>query len=89
MGCTYKTYRELDYQVPDKTISWNMYAAGTENIGRDGKPEVELVGEPGDDQLLVRVDAVGLCFSDVKLIKLGRKHPKLYDRDLSIQGSKI
>ncbi|MCJ7772366.1 MAG: alcohol dehydrogenase catalytic domain-containing protein, partial [Desulfobacterales bacterium] len=83
MSCKFKNYIELDYKIPDKTYSWNMYAAGTENIGRGGKPEAEDIPFPNDDQLLVRVDAVGLCFSDVKLIKLGGNHPKLYNRDLS------
>ncbi len=79
----YRNYIELDYQIPDKTTTWNMYDAGTENIGKDGKPEIFDIKEPNDDQLLVRVDAVGLCFSDVKLINLGGNHPKLYNRDLS------
>lgn len=83
MSSKFKKYIELDYKIPDKTDAWNMYAAGTKNIGRDGKPEEEDVPSPNDDQLLVRVDAVGLCFSDVKLIKLGGDHPKLYNRDLS------
>ena len=79
----YRNYIELDYELPKKTTAWNMYDAGTENIGKDGNPEILDITEPSDDQLLVRVDAVGLCFSDVKLIKLGSRHPKLYNRDLS------
>ncbi len=79
----YRNYIELDYKIPKKTTAWNMYDAGTENIGKDGKPEILDITEPSDDQLLVRVDAVGLCFSDVKLIKLGGRHPKLSNRDLS------
>ena len=69
--------------VPRETWTWNMYGAGIERIGKEGKPERFPVPEPGRDQLLVRVDAVGMCFSDTKLIKQGGKHPKLYDRDLA------
>jgi threonine dehydrogenase-like Zn-dependent dehydrogenase len=47
------------------------------------------VPEPGQDQLLIRVDAVGLCFSDVKLIRLGGDHPKLYGRDLTVEPTRI
>ncbi len=54
-----------------------------------GKPESFAIPSPGDDQLLVRVDAVGLCFSDVKLIKLGGDHPKLYGRDLSKEPTRL
>lgn len=64
----FRTYIELDYPLPDKVLGWNMYGAGLENVGRDGKPEFFPMLEPGPDQILVRVDAVGLCFSDVKLI---------------------
>ncbi len=75
-------YQTLKSPVPAETWAWNMYGAGVENIGREGKPERALVPHPSDDQLLVRVDAVGMCFSDVKLIQQGSKHPKLYNRDL-------
>jgi D-arabinose 1-dehydrogenase-like Zn-dependent alcohol dehydrogenase len=33
------------------------------------------------DELLVRHDACGLCFSDVKVIRAGEKHPRIY-RDM-------
>ena len=39
--------------------------------------------------MLVRVDAVGLCFSDVKLIRLGGDHPKLYGRDLAVDPIRL
>jgi len=84
----YRKYVELDYKIPEKTAAWNMYNAGTENIGKDGKPEILDIPELRDDQLLVRVDAVGLCFSDVKLIKQGGSHPKLYGRDLSVKPTR-
>ncbi len=77
-----KAYKQLETPLPEKTLAWNMYGPGLQNIGKDGKPEALGVPEPGDDQILVRVDAVGLCFSDVKLIKLGAEHPKIFHRDL-------
>ena len=82
MGENYKAYRSHNYQTPDKSWGWNLYGAGMENLGRDGQPEPFSVSEPGDDQLLVRIDSVGVCFSDVKILKQGSSHPKLYNRDL-------
>jgi threonine dehydrogenase-like Zn-dependent dehydrogenase len=38
--------------------------------------------EYGPDQLLVRHDACGLCFSDIKVISLGPEHPRIYRKDL-------
>ena len=70
-------------------LGWNTYGVGIENVGRDGRPEHIEVEPPRDDQLLVRVDAVGLCFSDVKLIRLGGDHPKLYGRDLSVEPTRL
>ena len=78
-----------DLKIPESTLAWNLYGAGVENIGKDGNPETFNIPLPGDDQLLVRVDAVGLCFSDVKLIKLGGNHPKLYGRDLSKEPTRV
>jgi threonine dehydrogenase-like Zn-dependent dehydrogenase len=89
MTSQYNRYRTADFDVPETTWAWNMYGAGEENIGKDGKPEQLPVPKPGPNQLLVRVDSVGLCFSDVKLIRMGRKHPKLYDRDLTKEPTRL
>lgn len=89
MDTKYENYRASDSPVPEETWSWNMYGAGVENIGKAGQPERFPVPEPNDDQLLVRVDAVGMCFSDVKLIQQGGNHPKLYQRDLSKEPTRL
>jgi threonine dehydrogenase-like Zn-dependent dehydrogenase len=85
----FELYQSPDAPVSDQTLTWNMYGPGVESVGREGKPELAPVPEPGDDQLLVRVDAVGMCFSDVKLIQQGGKHPKLYNRDLAIEPTRL
>ncbi|TEW55525.1 alcohol dehydrogenase [Psychromonas sp. RZ22] len=89
MTSQYKKYQDLSNPIPSNTITWNMYGAGVENIGKNNQPESFDVPEPADNQLLVRVDAVGLCFSDVKLINQGSKHPKLYNRDLSKEPTRL
>jgi threonine dehydrogenase-like Zn-dependent dehydrogenase len=70
-------------------LGWNLYGSGIEQIGRQGSPENFPLPEPGDDQLLVRVDALSLCFSDVKLIQQGSRHPKLYGRDLAKEPTRL
>ncbi|HEX9115758.1 MAG TPA: alcohol dehydrogenase catalytic domain-containing protein, partial [Anaerolineae bacterium] len=35
----------------------------------------------GPDELLIRHDAVGLCFSDIKVLNLGQQHPRIF-RDI-------
>lgn len=89
MSTKYELYRSAASPLPQRTWSWNMYGAGLENFGRNGKPEQLPIPAPGDDQLLVRIDSVGMCFSDVKIIKQGGAHPKLYNRDLQTDPTRL
>ena len=84
----YSAYHAVP-KAPSRTLAWNVYGKGVESVGRDGRPEWVDVPKPANDQILVRVDAVGLCFSDVKLIRLGGEHPKLYGRDLATQPTRL
>lgn len=72
-----------------ENLTWNLYDAGIENIGRNGKAEDLGVPTPDADQILVRMDGVCLCFSDVKVINQGRNHPKLYNRDLQKEPGRL
>ena len=65
---------------PEKTTNrfWPLYGAGLENLGKDGKLIEKSMPSYGPDELLVRHDACGLCFSDIKIIKLGEEHPRIY-----------
>ncbi|NOT04633.1 MAG: alcohol dehydrogenase catalytic domain-containing protein [Anaerolineales bacterium] len=89
MGEKYQAYRKLNYNLPEKSWAWNLYGAGLEKMGHDGQPEPFSIPEPNDDQLLVRIDSIGVCFSDVKIIKQGGNHPKLYNRDLSVEPTRL
>ena len=89
MGEKYQSYRSLNYKLPEKSWAWNLYGAGLEKMGHDGRPEPFSIPDPNDDQLLVRIDSIGVCFSDVKIIKQGGNHPKLYNRDLSIEPTRL
>ncbi len=68
--------------IPQRMLRWHLYGAGLDNFGADGKPEVVDVPQFGKDELLVRQDACGLCFSDTKVIALGSQHPRMSGRDL-------
>jgi L-sorbose 1-phosphate reductase len=80
---------ERALEAPATALAWNVYGAGIDHIGRDGRPESVPVPRPNADQLLIRVDAVGLCFSDIKLLRLGGDHPKLYGRDLAHDPTRL
>lgn len=64
--------------IPEKQVLWPLYGAGFENLGKDGQMIEVPVPTPGPGELLVRHDAVGLCFSDIKVITLGQTHPRIY-----------
>ena len=82
-------YRIAAGQPSGPNLAWNVYGTGIEAVGHDGLPEIVEMPSPGPDQLLVRVDAVGLCFSDVKLIRQGGDHPKLYGQDLAKHPTRL
>ena len=89
MGEKYQAYRSMQYNLPETNWTWNLYGAGLENMGREGQPEALTIPEPGADQLLVRIDSIGMCFSDTKILKQGGSHPKLYNRDLSVEPTRL
>jgi len=66
-----------------KMLCWPLFGTGFDNLGKDHQPCEWDVPEPGPDELLVRIDAIGLCFSDVKLIRAGENHPRVISKDLS------
>ncbi|MDE0699988.1 MAG: zinc-binding dehydrogenase [Acidimicrobiaceae bacterium] len=86
---TFADFRVGDTALPEPNLGWNMYGTGLECMGDNGSPEPMEIPEVGPDQLLIRIDAVGLCFSDVKLIRLGNDHPKLYGRDLAEDPTRL
>ncbi|MGA9348509.1 MAG: alcohol dehydrogenase catalytic domain-containing protein, partial [Anaerolineae bacterium] len=71
-------YRRADAPLPKTNRLWPLYGAGFENLGRDGQPIGVPMSQYGPDELLVRHDACGLCFSDVKVIQAGEEHPRIY-----------
>ena len=76
------TYREARTALPSQYWLWPLYGAGLENLGIKDRPIQVEMPSCGPDQLLVRHDAVGLCFSDTKVIKAGASHPRLGGRDM-------
>ncbi|MCX8066183.1 MAG: alcohol dehydrogenase catalytic domain-containing protein [Candidatus Hydrogenedentes bacterium] len=76
-------YKRVDYSLPDKYYAWLVYGSGIDNVGKDGKPVEIPLREPNENEILVRIDALGICLSDIKIITLGGAHPRLRGRNLS------
>ncbi|MBV9850414.1 MAG: alcohol dehydrogenase catalytic domain-containing protein [Armatimonadetes bacterium] len=71
-------YKEVRQPVPAQIKRWHLHGAGLESL------EEATVDLPpfGPDELLVRHDAVGICFSDIKIITQGPNHARLQGRDM-------
>lgn len=74
-------FKSAEESMPDRNEVWPLYGSGFENLGvNEHQIDVDMP-EIGADELLVRHDACGLCFSDIKVLNLGEKHPRIY-RDM-------
>lgn len=71
------TYKQAP-QPGEYNRLWPLYGKGLENLGKDG--QMIDIGLPrfGPDELLVRHDACGICFSDIKVINAGQEHPRIF-----------
>ncbi len=71
-------YRRANAPLPATNRLWPLYGAGFENFGVNGKPITVPMPTYGPDELLVRHDACGHCFSDIKVIHAGQNHPRIH-----------
>jgi len=69
--------------LPEYNSKWLLYGVGFENLGKNDRYEKALLREIKPNEVLLKVEAVSLCFSDIKVIKQGNEHPRLIGRDLS------
>jgi len=77
----FSRYHQGQMPTDQNNQLWPLFGAGLENLGKnEGLINVPMP-EYGPDELLVRHDACGLCFSDIKVIRLGKDHPRIY-RDM-------
>ena len=84
MSEPYETFRAAKRELPQRYRLWPLYGAGFEKLGAGGDMISVEMPSPAADELLVRHDAVGICFSDVKVIRAGENHPRIY-RDMSTE----
>ncbi len=71
-------YKQVKETGDKQNRLWPLYGAGIENLGKDGRTINVGVPEYGPDELLVRHDACGICFSDIKVINAGQEHPRIF-----------
>jgi L-sorbose 1-phosphate reductase len=74
---------ELLEKLPERILSWQLKGQGLENLGTKGRPDTVAFPAYTEENIIVRIDAVGLCFSDIKLISAGSAHPRIEGRNLA------
>ncbi len=72
------TQYRLANTVGQENYLWPLYGKGLENLGQNGRTIEVGVPKFGPDELLVRHDACGICFSDIKVINAGQEHPRIF-----------
>ncbi|MFM7321340.1 MAG: alcohol dehydrogenase catalytic domain-containing protein, partial [Armatimonadota bacterium] len=64
--------------LPTSFRRWHLRGAGLDSLTLESVP----MPEPGPNELLVRHEACGICYSDIKIINLGPNHPRIQGRDM-------
>lgn len=74
-----ETYKAAQLPLPAQFARWHLSGAGPDALELVTLP----LPAPGASELLVRYDACGICFSDIKIIQMGPDHPRLQGRDMA------
>ena len=69
--------------LPRRMLAWQIKGAGIDQFGAGGAPDEIPFPDFGEDDVVARVDAVGICYSDAKLVRAGAGHARLRGRDLA------
>ncbi len=75
--------------LPSTILSWPFFGAGIASLGVGGQPVVEPMPVCGPGEILVRVDALGLCASDAKMVRMGPDYPLFFPRDFARHPARL
>lgn len=82
-------YRQGLVLLPETMLTWPFHGAGLHNLGAHGCPISESLPVCKSDELLVRVDALGICASDAKMVRLGNEYPLFFERDFQRNPARL
>ncbi len=85
----WRRYLAAEDPLPPTNWTWPLRGAGLTWLGVDGAPVAEPLPTCKPDEILVRVDAVSLCSSDAKMLRLGDRYPLFYGRDLHKEPTRL
>ncbi len=76
-------------RLPQTMLAWPFYGDGLDSLGVNGEPVAVCVPHCGAGEILARVDALGLCASDVKMVRQGGRYPLFFDRDFAANPAQL
>lgn len=77
MTDSYQNYISGGNPLPESNRMWLLYGAGLDNFGVNDHPVDAPFPNFGPNDLFIRHDACGLCYSDIKVIRQGQSHPRI------------
>lgn len=89
MTTNLQTYRQPAGTLPVTTLTWPFRGAGLASLGVEGQPVAEPMPACGPEQVLVCVDALGLCASDAKMVRMGQGYPLFFPRDFAAHPARL
>ncbi|MCB0003790.1 MAG: alcohol dehydrogenase catalytic domain-containing protein, partial [Anaerolineae bacterium] len=89
MSSRWQQYRRAAAPLPAETLVWPFGGRGLDHVGVRGRPVSEPLPRCADDEILVRVDALGLCASDAKMVRMGSDYPLFFDRDFAAEPARL
>lgn len=79
------TNTSMSKLLSTQQLAWPLYGSGVDELGKNGRPIIQDIPGYGKNEMLMRIDAISLCYTDVKEIDQGQNHPRLLGRDLSTE----
>ena len=66
-----------EFEVPGRVnLRWRHRGGSLDEL-LDADPEVVPLAPPAEDEVIARVEAVSICSSDIKVVRMGADHPLL------------
>jgi threonine dehydrogenase-like Zn-dependent dehydrogenase len=85
----WQSYQQVADPLPDTILSWPFYGQGLPSLGVNGAPVHEPLPACGPNEMLVRVDALGLCASDGKMVRMGSDYPLFFNHDIATNPARL
>ncbi len=70
-------------------LEWLFFGNGIESLGVNGRPTEHPMPTCGRNQLIARVDAIGICASDAKMVTMGPRYPLFFERDFRTDPARL